>query len=564
MGRAARRRWRECDVLVIDEVSMLPPDLLDLVEATARIIRSQPSSPMGGIQVVLCGDFMQLPPVEDSPSAVDVPREYAFNASCWSSMKLLPIVLEGSFRHRDDEVFIRMLNNVRMGDLSTEDKVLLVNRCVSAPTQSPSSQRDGSHDTSKVHVELFATNREADQRNSVALSALQPKGISAEPLSSFVFSPFSWLPKGRASIPEAPHAVGSESLIFEVRKFPFVQYESVDYESSGHAHNRKSLTQLLPVVSLKVHSRVMVPLNIAVEHGVVNGSTGTVVGFLFAEEMKRLVELVVGTRTSTDLMKQLMLLGGFESTHEVLHCVNSRTGSLFSCFAAVENLCPREKSETLSKQNPPYPVVKLDEFIISAANGTPKAVSRFLFGLPVTQTIESVDQSQPQSSLNPVDIDGGTSARRARKAAIVASRTQVPLKLAWALTVHKAQGCTIPLVRVDMNRFFAHGQAYVAMSRCRSLAGLEVVNFDEQKVRACPVAKKFVCSLPLHRTSRGGKTSHPATRKKAASDGHVVVNAESPVAGKQTSFVGHYSVKQDTTMSKMTLLKFYFFPPLEI
>ena len=71
------------------------------------------------------------------------------------------------------------------------------------------------------------------------------------------------------------------------------------------------------------------------------------------------------------------------------------------------------------------------------------------------------------------------------------TRSQLPLKLAWAVTVHKAQGASLDLVVVDLNGAFTTGQHYVALSRATSEEGLQVVNFKPSKLRASKLAKAF-------------------------------------------------------------------------
>lgn len=73
----------------------------------------------------------------------------------------------------------------------------------------------------------------------------------------------------------------------------------------------------------------------------------------------------------------------------------------------------------------------------------------------------------------------------------VAGRKQYPLRLGWALTIHKSQGMTIPLLDVDLTKVFAHGQTYVAISRARSLEGLRIRGFNKKKVKVDPNVIKF-------------------------------------------------------------------------
>lgn len=72
-----------------------------------------------------------------------------------------------------------------------------------------------------------------------------------------------------------------------------------------------------------------------------------------------------------------------------------------------------------------------------------------------------------------------------------ASYTQIPVCLAYALTIHKSQGMSIDKVTIDFNGIFAPGQAYVGMSRAKSIEGLSIMNWDSSKIFADPEAVKF-------------------------------------------------------------------------
>ena len=99
---------------------------------------------------------------------------------------------------------------------------------------------------------------------------------------------------------------------------------------------------------------------------------------------------------------------------------------------------------------------------------------------------------------------------------VQASRTQIPLILAWALSIHKAQGQTLERVKVDLGRVFEKGQAYVALSRATSMAGLQVIRFDPRKVMAHETVRGFYNGLSrAEALGGGGKDLESAKAKKA-------------------------------------------------
>ena len=78
---------------------------------------------------------------------------------------------------------------------------------------------------------------------------------------------------------------------------------------------------------------------------------------------------------------------------------------------------------------------------------------------------------------------------------IIASISQIPLRLAWAITIHKSQGMSLDAAEIDLGRAFEYGQGYVALSRVRTLGGLKLLGFNAQALMVHPkiieVDKKF-------------------------------------------------------------------------
>jgi ATP-dependent DNA helicase PIF1 len=92
---------------------MVDGDLFDKLEEIARRIRTN-GRPFGGIQLVVTGDFFQLPPV---PEGSNREAKFAFSAASWNTAIQHTILLTHVFRQRDPE-FAAMLNEMRLGNIS--------------------------------------------------------------------------------------------------------------------------------------------------------------------------------------------------------------------------------------------------------------------------------------------------------------------------------------------------------------------------------------------------------------------------------------------------------------
>lgn len=113
-------------------------------------------------------------------------------------------------------------------------------------------------------------------------------------------------------------------------------------------------------------------------------------------------------------------------------------------------------------------------------NGSQGIVESFHNGLPIVKFTESAKKL--------VDF---TSWKKEVKGKILATRFQLPLTLSWSMTGHKVQGMSIARLKIKCDDAFEYGQPYVMFSRARTMAGLQVIGFDEKKFAVNPKVRRF-------------------------------------------------------------------------
>lgn len=147
----------KADILIIDEISMLHDFRLDMVEEITRTIRGG-DRPFGGLQVVLCGDFFQLPPVNRGDA-----RQGSFvtSSNIWLQNAFEVCYLEEQHRQSDDELYSTILNGIRAGQLTRSQLDALQAR--SRAMADPFTPR----------TRLLTTNVDVDTINHVHLDELE-------------------------------------------------------------------------------------------------------------------------------------------------------------------------------------------------------------------------------------------------------------------------------------------------------------------------------------------------------------------------------------------------------
>jgi ATP-dependent DNA helicase PIF1 len=113
------RRVKKARVLVIDEISMLDGRVLDMVEVVCRTVK-QKGEAFGGMQIIVVGDFFQLPPIAGRGEM----SRFAFESRAWDSAKFLTCYLTEQHR-QEDELLLGLLNSIRKNDVDESHYTLL-------------------------------------------------------------------------------------------------------------------------------------------------------------------------------------------------------------------------------------------------------------------------------------------------------------------------------------------------------------------------------------------------------------------------------------------------------
>jgi hypothetical protein len=401
--KAAKLQWQGCRVLIIDEVSMVPKKMLDDLEYIARRVRGR-DEPFGGIQLVLCGDFLQLPPVSKrggrSSSQVNE-CDFCFASRAWERINPRVFILRTLFRQHSDTLFATILNELRLGQLSHD---------------SIHTMMSISHSTRAAFVDT------AVDGNIVITDDMGAQGEDR---------------RGGRTVLRSTNSV--------VKNINDACFGELDAEVHSYVAvtggPQPHLLDQCPAegeVSLRVGARVMLLKNLDQRAGLVNGSIGVVSTFVDADQVSR----------------------------DLLNPPNSRDWLRRITKSAM----------------PKFPVVRFSVQRYSTHDRRLVPADRDLVVQPQSWTVLS-----------------GTRE--------LAFRWQIPLKLAWAITIHKSQGMTLQNVNVDFDGMFEDAQAYVALSRCTTLQGLTIENFDLRKVRTNVHALAYYDDLEATIARSGGDCS---------------------------------------------------------
>lgn len=384
-NRFKRSNWKKTDILVIDEVSMLSKQLFNLLNHIGQRVRKS-GLPFGGIQLVFCGDFYQLPPIGDKEKNIES-TQFCFESQLWESTfksysrQSNQIMLTTIFR-QDNPVFTKVLNQIREGRLTRSSFDVLNSRVIKKETEKKEEKSE-----IKPTI-LFPVKRSVDRINQEEMAKLTS---DIHDFSCKVVEIVDEDEEKKKKEEEKPAETKEIKLKTTSKKIT----QETKKKEADYLINNGLFEKTL---KLRKGAQVMCIANIDMENGIYNGSQGIVVNF-------------------TD------------------------SGNV--------------------------PVVRFSNGI-ERAIGPHQWLSENITGFGVAQ---------------------------------------IPLILAWAITIHKSQGATLEKAEIDVGSgIFECGQSYVALSRVKSLEGLYLSAFNPAKIKVARKVKEYYSVLKARIADENSET----------------------------------------------------------
>ncbi len=160
--KVVRERIESTHVLIIDEMSMISRQTLEALDELFRFIRLS-NAPFGGMQVVVCGDFFQLPPVSKTP--IPNTQKFAFMSPLWGQARFQVCYLKDQFRQNEDDL-AGFLDEIRSGEVS-DSRINQLQECI---------ERTQEETPEQTYTKLYTHNIDVDTLNEKELNALPSPG----------------------------------------------------------------------------------------------------------------------------------------------------------------------------------------------------------------------------------------------------------------------------------------------------------------------------------------------------------------------------------------------------
>lgn len=254
-SRKAKKNWKKTNILIIDEASMMSKKMYDLLDLLGQEMRNN-RQPFGNMQVILVGDFYQLPPIcsDGEPDT----GKFCFESENY--FKAFPIeqhIMLKTIYRQNDPIYINILNEIRQGELSPSS-IDILNKYVDR-------EYDKEQNNGVSLTKLFPTRSKVDTTNNIMFDRIDEKQVDCKVVviqNAIVYS-------------ESGKPIESDKMEI-CRK---LSSREVDQETEQLMNN----SPMMPILSLKKGVTVMCTANINMDHGVCNGSQGIVIDIVGPE-----------------------------------------------------------------------------------------------------------------------------------------------------------------------------------------------------------------------------------------------------------------------------------------